>query len=153
MHPHEALVRTFFARLAARDAEAALACYHDRIFYSDPVFPRLHGPAALDLWRMRLARPGFELRLDEASADADGGFARWTLRDACGPRRVELQVRAMFAFRDGRISRHYDHFPFWRWASRAYGPIGAAMGWFGPFKWKVRHDAARALERFSDRGD
>lgn len=153
MHPHEALVRRLFACLAARDAEGAAACYDARIFYSDPLFPRLHGPATLDLWRLRFGNPAFEAVLDEASGDADGALARWTLRDAHGGRRIEMPVRAMFAFRDGRISRHYDAFSFWRWASQAYGPAGAALGWFGPFKWKVRHDAARALERFSDRRD
>jgi hypothetical protein len=46
--------------------------------------------------------------------------------------------------------RHYDHFSFWRWASQALGPAGRVLGWFAPLKWKVRKDAALALERFTD---
>jgi hypothetical protein len=57
-------------------------------------------------------------------------------------------IRAMFAFREGRIVRHYDNFSFWRWASQALGPAGAALGWFPPLKWKVRKQAARGLEQF-----
>ena len=57
----------------------------------------------------------------------------------------------MFAFRDGRIVRHHDSFSFWRWSSQALGPVGAALGWLPPLKWKVRKDAARSLEKFRGR--
>src|SRR5450631_4074539 len=56
MHPHEALVREFYARFAARDAEGMAACYHPDVAFSDPVFPMLHGEEAADMWRMRLSR-------------------------------------------------------------------------------------------------
>lgn len=150
MHPHEALVRQFYARFAARDPEGMARCYHPEVFFSDPVFPRLHGAAAADMWRMLLrGASDLEVTLEEAAGDADGAVARWTARYTFRGRPVVNRVRSMFAFRDGRIRRHYDQFPFWRWAARAFGPLGAALGWFAPFKWKVRRDAARALERFS----
>ncbi|HXZ47402.1 MAG TPA: nuclear transport factor 2 family protein [Usitatibacter sp.] len=152
MHPHEALVREFFARFAARDAEGMARCYHPEVFFSDPVFPRLRGSDAADLWRMLLARSAdLRVTLDEAAGDADGATARWTARYTFRGRPVVNRVRSMFAFRDGLIARHYDHFPFARWAAQAFGPWGAALGWLGPFKWIVRRDAARALERFIDR--
>ena len=56
MHPHEALVREFYARFAARDAEGMAACYHPDVAFSDPVFPMLRGEEAGDMWRMLLAR-------------------------------------------------------------------------------------------------
>jgi len=150
MHPHEALVRQFYASLAAGDAEGAARCYHADVFYSDPLHPRLRGAAALELWRMRLAQgDAFEVRLDEASGDAEGVLASWTVRSRPHGRSVEMRGRAMFAFRDGRISRHYEHFSLWRWAAQALGPAGTALGWFGPFRWALRQRAARALERFS----
>ena len=153
MHPNEALIREFYAAFARRDAEGMARCYHPEVFFSDPVFPKLHGPHAGDMWRMLLARAAdLEVTLDEAAADADGGTARWTARYTFSRtgRPVVNRIRAMFAFRDGLIVRHYDSFSFWRWASQALGPVGAALGWFAPLKWKVRRDAARGLAGFRE---
>ncbi len=117
------------------------------------MFPELHGAAAGDMWRMLLERStDLAVTLDEASGNADGALARWTARYTFRGRPVVNRVRAMFAFRDGLISRHYDAFPFWGWARQALGPVGAAFGWLGLFKWKVRRDAERALERYRARG-
>lgn len=150
MHPHEALIRRFYACLAARDAQGALACYHSEVFLSDPLHPRLRGGLAGDLWRMRLAEAGFEeIALDEVSGDENGAHARWTARAVVRGRRVTIRGRSMFAFREGRIARHYDHYSLWRWAAQALGPAGAALGWFGPFRWALRTRATRRLERFS----
>ena len=151
MHPHEALVREFYARFAARDAEGMAACYHPDIAFSDPVFPMLRGAEAGDMWRMLLSRAAdLEVTLDEASGDADGAIVRWTARYTFGRtgRPVVNRVRGMFAFRDGKIVRHYDNFSFWRWAGQALGPVGKAFGWFALLKWKVRRDASLALDRF-----
>jgi len=153
MHPHESLVRRFYACLAARDAEGMARCYHAEVAFSDPVFPMLHGEEAGDMWRMLLARAtDLAVTLDEASGDEDGAFARWTARYTFTRtgRPVVNRGRGMFAFRDGLIVRHYDSFPFWRWASQALGPAGLALGWLPPLKWKVRKDAARALARYRD---
>jgi ketosteroid isomerase-like protein len=150
MHPHEALIRRFYACLAARDADGALACYHAEVFFSDPLHPRLRGRLAGDLWRMRLGEAGLEeIVLEEASGDADGAHARWTARFAVRHRPVTVRGRSMFAFREGRIVRHYDHYSLWRWAAQALGPAGAALGWFGPLRWALRARATRRLERFS----
>jgi ketosteroid isomerase-like protein len=154
MHPHEALIREFYARFAARDAEGMARCYHPDIFFTDPVFPALRGAEAGDMWRMLLARAAdLAVTLDEASADAEGGRARWTARYTFSRtgRPVVNNVAAMFAFRDGLIVRHYDNFSFWRWAGQALGPAGKMLGWFAPLKWKVRGDAAKGLEQFRAR--
>ena len=154
MHPNEALVREFYAAFARRDAEGMARCYHPEVFFSDAVFPRLRGAEAADMWRMLLARAAdLVVTLDEAHADAEGGRARWTARYTFTRtgRPVVNRIAAMFAFRDGLIVRHYDSFSFWRWASQALGPVGQALGWFAPLKWKVRKDAARSLEKFRGR--
>jgi ketosteroid isomerase-like protein len=151
MHSNETLIREFYAAFARGDAEAMARCYHSEIFFSDTVFPRLRGAEAGDMWRMLLARAtDLQVTLDHASADGEGGRARWTARYTFTRtgRPVVNRVAAMFAFRDGLIVRHYDSFPFWRWASQALGPLGKALGWFAPLKWKVRRDAAKSLERF-----
>jgi ketosteroid isomerase-like protein len=157
MHPHEALVRDFYAAFARHDAEAMARCYHADVFFTDPVFPALRRQEAGDMWRMLLSRAkDLEVTLDEASADDDGGRAKWTARYTFTKtgRPVVNRVDAMFAFRDGLIVRHYDNFSFWRWASQALGPMGKLLGWSLPIKWKVRKEAARSLDRYveKDRG-
>jgi ketosteroid isomerase-like protein len=150
-HPHETLVRAFYDAFARRDAEGMARCYHPDVFFTDPVFPALHGEDAAKMWGMLLARArDLEVTLDEATADAEGGRARWTARYTFTHtgRKVVNRIDSMFAFRDGLIVRHYDRFSLWRWAGQAFGPLGLLAGWSLPFKWKVRKDAARALERF-----
>jgi len=152
MHPHESLIREFYAAFANRDAEAMARCYHDDVFFTDPAFPRLRGEEARDMWRMLVARAtDLEIVLDEASADAEGGRAHWTARYTFSKtgRKVVNRIEATFAFRDGRIVRHYDRFSFWRWSSQALGPVGRLFGWFAPLKWLVRKQAAEQLSRFS----
>jgi uncharacterized protein len=156
MHPNETLIREFYGAFARRDAEAMARCYHPEVFFSDAVFPRLRGAEAGDMWRMLLGRAAdLQVTLEEASADAEGGRARWTARYTFSRtgRPVVNRVSALFAFRDGLIVRHYDGFSFWRWASQALGPLGAALGWFAPLKWKVRRDAARSLAAFATSND
>lgn len=151
MHPNEARIREFYGAFARRDAEGMARCYHAEVFFTDPVFPALHGDEAGDMWRMLLARAtDLAVSLDEASADDQGGRAGWTARYTFSRtgRVVVNRIDALFAFRDGLIVRHFDHFSFWRWAAQALGPVGAAAGWLPPLKWKVRKDAAAALARF-----
>lgn len=154
MHPHESLIRAFYDALARRDAEAMARCYHRDIFFTDPVFPALRGEDAGDMWRMLLSRAtDLEVTLDEASADADGGRSRLTARYTFSRtgRRVANHIDSMFAFRDGLIVRHYDRFSLWRWSRQALGPVGLLLGWSLPIKWKIRKDAATALERFNEK--
>ena len=151
MHPHETLVRDFYAAFARRDAEGMVRCYHPEVFFSDTVFRRLRGTEAGDMWRMLLARAtDLVVTLDEAWADGEAGRARWTATYTFGAtgRKVVNRISAMFAFRDGLIVRHYDRFPFWPWAAQALGPAGKLLGWLPMLKWKVRKQAARSLERF-----
>ena len=76
MHPNESLIRDFYAAFARRDAEAMAARYDPDVFFSDPVFPRLRGAEAGDMWRMLLSRAtDLAVTLDEASAD-DAGVGR-----------------------------------------------------------------------------
>lgn len=151
MHPHEALIREFYAAFARGDAEGMARCYDPEIFFSDPVFPKLQGAEAGDMWRMLLSRAAdLQVTLDEASADAEGGKAHWTARYTFSKtgRPVVNKVRAMFAFRNGKIVRHYDRFSFYKWASQALGPAGKLLGWLAPLKWKIRKEAAKGLEKF-----
>jgi ketosteroid isomerase-like protein len=151
MHPHETVIREFYQAFARRDAEAMARCYHRDVAFSDPVFPMLRGDEAGDMWRMLLSRAAdLAVTLDGASADADGGWSQWTARYTFTRtgRPVVNRIHGLFAFRDGLIVRHHDSFSFWRWASQALGPAGAALGWLPMLRWKVRNDAAKSLDKF-----
>lgn len=153
MHPHEARIREFYAAFALRDGEAMARCYHPEVFFSDPVFPKLAGDEAGDMWRMLVGRAtDLEVTLDEVTAADDGAVARWTARYTFGRtgRKVVNRIRGMYAFRDGLVCRHFDSFSFWRWSSQALGPLGAVLGWSWPLKAMVRRDAARSLAKFRD---
>jgi ketosteroid isomerase-like protein len=154
MHPHESTIRDFYAAFARHDAEAMARCYHDDVFFSDPAFPALRGEQARDMWRMLVSRaPDLAVVLDDASADVEGGRAHWTARYTFSRsgRKVVNRVDALFAFRDGRIIRHFDRFSFWQWSAQALGPAGRFLGWFPPLKWMVRRQAAVQLDRFRER--
>lgn len=154
MHPHETVIRDFYAAFARRDPEAMARCYHAEVFFSDPAFPSLRGAEAGDMWRMLLARAAdLQVSLDEASGDDAGGRAKWTARYTFSKtgRPVVNRISASFAFRDGLIVRHHDSFSFYTWAAQALGPIGKLLGWFAPLKWKVRKEAAKGLEMFRAR--
>lgn len=150
-HPHEALIRRFYAAFAARDAETMAQCYHPAVTFSDPAFPMLVGDEAGDMWRMLVAR-GKDLQLVLLSAHADdrGGRAQWeaTYTFSQTGRKVVNRIDAMFGFRDGLIVRHVDRFPFWRWSRQALGPIGLLLGWSWPLKALVRKKAAASLHQW-----
>jgi ketosteroid isomerase-like protein len=153
MHPHEQLLRDFYGAFSARDAEGMARCYHPDVAFSDPVFPMLRGAEAGDMWRMLLSRAAdLAVTLEEAQADDRGGEAGWTARYTFSRtgRPVVNRVHGLFAFREGLIVRHHDSFGFWRWAGQALGPAGMLLGWAPPLRWKVRKDAARALDRFRE---
>jgi ketosteroid isomerase-like protein len=154
VHPHETLIREFYTAFARRDAEAMARCYHDEVLFSDPAFPKLRGEEARDMWRMLVGRAtDLEIVLEEAGADGEGGRARWTARYTFAKtgRKVVNRIEALFAFRDGRIVRHYDRFSFWRWSSQALGPAGRFLGWSAPLKWMVRRQAAAQLDRYREK--
>jgi hypothetical protein len=148
MHPHETLLRRLFDRLAARDAEGADSCYHAEVFLTNPLFARLRGADALRLWRLVFEEASdWRLEARAISADEDGGRAEWSATYTLGGRRFATEGRSLFAFREGLVCRHYDAFSLWRWIAQAIGPMGVALGWFGPVRWAVRQRLARRLER------
>ena len=152
MHPHETLLRRLFDRLAARDPAGVVRCYHAEVFFTNPLFPRVRGAEAAAFWAMVFEElEDLQVTLSEVAADDDGGHASWRARYSFGRDRrrvVTMTGRSLFAFREGLVCRHYDHFSYWRWAASAFGPAGAALGWFGPFRWAVRQALARRFERF-----
>ena len=151
MNANEKVIRDFYAAFAQRDAAGMAKCYHPDIFFSDPAFPALRGKEATAMWSMLCSRgKDLELTLVDAQATDEGGTARWEARYTFSQtgRLVHNKIDAMFAFRDGRIVRHIDRFPFWTWSRQALGPMGLLLGWFGPLKAMVRKKADRSLKDY-----
>jgi len=154
VHRNEALIRDFYSAFAVREADAMAACYHPDIRFSDPAFTLLQGDEASDMWRMLIARgKDLTITLLSVSADDDGGRAHWEARYTFSQtgRFVVNTIEAVFAFRDGRIVRHVDHFPFWKWSRQALGAMGLLFGWSWPLKALVRKKAAASLHAYRAR--
>ena len=155
MHAHEQLLRDFYAAFARRDADTMARCYHPDIAFSDPVFPMLRGAEVAAMWAMLTSRASgdFEISLLNASADTDGGSARWDAKYTFSQtgRRVHNNIEARFAFREGKIVRHVDRFSFWRWSQQALGPLGMLLGWSLPLKALIRRKARASLAGFMAR--
>jgi ketosteroid isomerase-like protein len=154
VHPNEQCIRRFYAAFASHDASAMAECYHPDVSFSDPIFLMLKGAEAGGMWRMLVSRgKDLELTLLEASADDDGGCAKWEAQYTFSQtgRPVVNRIQAAFAFRDGLIVRHVDRFPFWKWSRQALGPLGLLLGWSWPLKAMVRKKAATSLAQFMGR--
>jgi hypothetical protein len=113
----------------------------------------------LDTVLTRTGEPtGLTLELPPAAAtvwvqvdnDDKSGSAHWEARYTFSQtgRRVVNVISAEFEFEAGRIIRHRDSFPLWRWSSQALGPVGMLLGWAPPLQGKIRAQSARTLEAF-----
>lgn len=151
MHPHAAVIDTFYKAFQRRDAEGMVACYHRDVVFADPVFRDLRGERAKGMWRMLCARAtSLEVTFRDVVADDARGSAHWeAIYDftATG-RRVHNVIDASFRFRDGLIVEHTDVFDLRRWAGMALGLPGILFGWLPPMQNAIRRKAMAQLERY-----
>lgn len=141
----------FYSSFAKRDADGMAACYSPHIWFSDPTFPNLHGPAAIAMWSMLCMRAkDLHVTHNVISAVNDQVKVVWEARytfSATG-RTVHNKIVAALTIENGKITRHVDRFDFWRWAEQALGPIGLLLGWTPFLRKKVRAQAAQALNAY-----
>jgi uncharacterized protein len=151
MHPNEELIETFYKSFQKLDAEAMVRCYHERVRFSDPVFPNLTQQEAGAMWRMLCKQAkNFELTFGDVEANDRTGKAHWEASydfSATG-RRVHNKIDARFEFQDGKIVKHTDSFNFWKWSRMALGPAGLVLGWTPLVRKKVQSQAAARLAKF-----
>jgi uncharacterized protein len=150
-HPNEELIERFYGAFDRHDGEAMAACYAPNVTFSDPVFPRLTGSEAGDMWRMLTGRSkDLKVELVERAAGDDTGSARWIAHYTFGQtgRLVKNDIRASFRFADGLIVEHHDVFDFHRWARQAMGPVGLLAGWTPMLRAAVRRKAGAGLDEF-----
>ncbi len=154
MHSNEALLRKFYDAFARRDGETMASCYAPDARFSDPVFPDLQGERAGAMWKMLTGRAA-DLKIEASGIRADdrtgeAHWEAWYTFSATG-RKVHNIIDARFEFRDGLITRHDDHFDFWRWSRQALGLPGVLLGWSPMLRNKVRATAAKGLDQFLKR--
>ena len=152
MHPNAELLTRFYAAFARRDAESMAACYAPDVVFSDPVFPKLEGAQAGNMWRM-LCAAGKDLRIEASGIEADDTSARahwdaWYTFSGTG-RAVHNIIDARFEFANGLIRRHTDTFDLWRWSRLALGPSGLFLGWSPLVQNTIRDRARRGLEKWT----
>jgi ketosteroid isomerase-like protein len=145
------LIRELYAALGRSDGDAMAKLYAPSAQFEDPVFGKLDGREAGEMWRMLTSRSkDLEVELEEAEADGERGHARWVARYTFTQtgRHVVNVVRAEFRFSDGLIADHKDSFSRWMWSRQALGPMGALFGWGPPLSWMLHRQARESLEKF-----
>ena len=153
MPEHLALINQFYQSFQQRDYEGMIACYHDEVHFSDPVFTDLKGSQAKAMWHM-LCERGKDLQVVYGGVEANNatGRANWeaTYTFATG-RKVHNVIAAAFTFKDGLIYKHQDSFDLWQWTRMALGPTGTLLGWSPPIQNKVRQTALKGLQTFIEK--
>ena len=153
MHPNAQLITDFYAAFARQDSAPMRAAYAPDAHFSDPAFPALHGPAVGDMWTMLCQQAkDFRLEFRDVKADDRQGSAHWEAWYLFGGKRpVHNVIHAQFTFENGRITRHVDHFDFWRWSRQAIGPAGLLLGWTPLLKRAVASRANASLAAWQKR--
>ena len=145
------LIERFYTAFDAQDGDAMAACYTPDAHFRDPAFGNLHGDEPGDMWRMLTGQAkDLSVELLEHDASGDEGSARWLARYTFTKtgRPVVNDVRATFAFRDGKIADHIDDFSFHRWSRQALGAPGLLLGWTPLLRAATRKQARASLDKF-----
>lgn len=153
---HINLINRFYTAFQARDAQGMIACYHDDVRFSDPVFPALEGAQVGHMWTMLCARgKDLTLTFDQVKADEQQGSAHWeaTYTFSGSGRKVHNVIDARFGFSEGKIILHTDHFDLWRWSRMALGVPGICLGWTPLVKNKIRKTAQQGLDQWIAKQD
>ncbi len=151
MHHHISIIEKFYSSFKALDAVGMAQCYHEKIEFSDPVFPKLQGAKVGAMWKMLCSQAqGFELMFNDIQADDTMGRVHWEAKYifSVTNRSVHNKIDASFQFQDGKIIHHQDDFNFWKWSFMALGPLGLILGWSPLVKNKVQRQAAKNLDNF-----
>ena len=147
-----ALIEKFYRSFQQKDWQGMQACYHTKVFFSDPVFPHLEGNQARAMWHM-LATSAKDLSVtfSNVKADEKHGSCDWEAKYTFSKTGafVHNKIHAEFDFKDGLIVRHTDTFDFTRWAGMALGLSGKLLGWTPWLQGKVRATAAASLAKFT----
>lgn len=154
MNANEELIERFYKAFQKRDAAAMVACYHDDITFSDPVFQNLKGEQAKNMWRMLAERAkDLQLTYSDVQANEWTGKGYWEaiyIFSATG-NKVHNKIHSSFKFKDGKIIEHRDSFDLRKWAGMALGLKGKLLGWLPPVQNTIRRNAMQGLEAYTQK--
>lgn len=151
MHSNKQLIEQFYSSFKKLDWRGMHACYHDQVFFYDPVFEDLDAPKAKAMWKMLcLQAKDFSLEYYAVEADAEYGSCHWKASYTFSKtgRKVVNRIKAHFKFHEGKIIEHMDDFDLYAWSRQAFGASGWALGWSSFLKNKIRSTAKSNLEKF-----
>lgn len=152
MNANQQIIEEFYAGFAAHNADTMESCYHRDVVFHDPAFGTLKGKDASDMWHMLIARSkgNLEIEFSDVKANETEGSAEWiaTYIFSKTNRKVVNKIKASFAFKDGLIIRHSDHFDLWKWSAQALGFPGLLLGWTGFMQRKIRQQALQSLQAY-----
>lgn len=148
------VVSQFYEAFKRLDGDAMARMYSPTIEFSDPVFPKLVGADAGDMWRMLCSRSK-SLKVEYLVAAVAGNFihVNWDARYPFSKtgRLVHNKIRSELTVVNNQITRHHDHFDFWSWSRQALGLSGILLGWSPVIRSKVRRQAALSLKSWQQR--
>lgn len=154
LHPHQQLIENFYNCFAKKDWQGMIACYHDEVFFYDPVFQNLEADQAKAMWEM-LCKNAKDLALtfNNVQIEDEYGGCNWTATYTFSRtgRKVTNHIKARFKFQDNKIIEHMDDFDLWKWSRMALGLPGILFGWSSIIKNQIRAGAKKSLVSFMEK--
>lgn len=153
MNANEQLIARFYTAFQKLDWQQMIECYHQDVFFYDPVFENLDSPKARAMWEMLCKNAkDFSLEFSDVNADLENGYCRWKAQYTFSKtgRKVTNNIKAHFTFYEGKIIEHMDDFDLWKWSRQSLGTSGVLLGWSSVVKNKIRKTAHHSLERFME---
>lgn len=154
MSSHSQLIETFYSALQNRDIDTMLACYHEDVSFSDPIFTDLKGWRARAMWQMLVNKgEDMEIKFHSIQADETSATAQWQANYTFSKtgRPIQNHIQANFTFQDGKIISHRDNFSLWKWIRMAMGFQGLLTGWLPAVQNKIRQESQKGLTMFIKR--
>jgi ketosteroid isomerase-like protein len=151
MDANKQLIERFYKSFQNLDWRGMQECYHNEVFFYDPVFEDLDATRAKAMWKMLcLQAKDFSLEFNKVEADDEYGSCHWkaTYTFSKTGRKVVNRIKAHFKFHEGKIIEHMDDFDLYKWSRQALGTGGWIMGWSSFLKNKIRNTAKLNLEKF-----
>lgn len=156
VHPNARLIERLYTAIRNADAKAIEDCYAADGYFEDIAFRRRDREHIMEMWRLVChSKPEVTFDPNSISADERKGSGRWRAKYIYGKtatkpgRPVDNTSTSEFAFRDGRIVRHYDRCDAMAWARQAYAfPKSLVAGSIAPLR---RYVAGKKLKEFTEK--
>ena len=149
---NKALIEQFYTAFSEGNSKGMVACYHNEVVFQDPVFGRLQGERAINMWHMLLSKKKSDTTINFTINEVTDVEvkATWVAEYFYGTkkRKVVNKVNARFKFKDGKIIEHTDTFDLWLWTKQAMGLVGYLLGWTPLLKSKIQKTTNSNLVQF-----